>query len=153
MVFVVGALHPKRLGGGIDLGPCLRCERAVAAVEAATLDDFAARVQVEVMVAALPEARRRQLEALMLSRYEYQSDFARRFFSAGRQEGLQEGLHVGQREVIGRLLRRRFGPAASALISRLESLDGGSLASLADALMDGADLASLEAGLANLRQS
>jgi predicted transposase YdaD len=93
----------------------------------------------------------------MLSRYEYQSDFARRFFSAGRQEGrqegLQEGLHVGQREVIGRLLRRRFGPAASALISRLESLDGGALASLADALMDGADLASLEAGLANLRQS
>jgi len=198
VVLVVLALHPRRLGGSVDLGPCLRCEpvvvgveqipaaldgetaranpelavlsavahahapgaveRAVAAVEAAaTLDDLAARVYVDLVVAALPEASRRQLEALMLSRYEYQSDFARRFFSAGRQEGrqegLQEGLQVGQREVIGRLLRRRFGPAASGLISRLESLDGGSLASLADALMDGADLASLEAGLANLRQS
>jgi len=194
VVLVVLALHPRRLGGSVDLGPCLRCEpvvvgveqipaaldgetaranpelavlsavahahapgaveRAVAAVEAAaTLDDLAARVYVDLVVAALPEASRRQLEALMLSRYEFQSDFARRFFSAGRQEGLQEGLQVGQREVVGRLLRRRFGPAASALISRLETLDGGALAHLADALMDGADLASLEAGLANLRLS
>jgi hypothetical protein len=46
----------------------------------------------DVVLAALPEAARRQLEALMTTgTYEYQSEFARRYFHQGRAEGEAKG--------------------------------------------------------------
>ena len=97
-----------------------------------------------VVYALTAKAARQQLEALMLTQYEYQSDFARRYFSAGRQEGRQEG----RQDLIGRLLRRRFGPAAEGLVARLGSLDPEALDWVGDALLDAPDLVALETGLA-----
>ncbi len=42
-------------------------------------------------------------------RYEYQSDFARRYFGAGKAEGMAEGRAEGKAELLVKQLRLRFG--------------------------------------------
>jgi Pyruvate/2-oxoacid:ferredoxin oxidoreductase gamma subunit len=47
----------------------------------------------DIVLAALPQAARQYLEALMRSgTYEYQSDFARRYVAEGRAEGRAEAV-------------------------------------------------------------
>jgi hypothetical protein len=56
------------------------------------VDQDHAVLYADLVLAQLPEAARRYLEELMAMRtYEYQSDFARRYFSQGRTEGRTEG--------------------------------------------------------------
>lgn len=58
----------------------------------AALEEPHASMYLDVVLSALPEAARRYLEALMASgTYEYQSDFARRYFFQGRAEGEAQG--------------------------------------------------------------
>lgn len=57
------------------------------------IDGQQAALYYDVVLAALPEAARRHLEALMTAgTYEYQSDFARRYFYQGRAEGEADAL-------------------------------------------------------------
>jgi hypothetical protein len=56
-----------------------------------TLDAQHATLYHDVVFAALPEAARRHLEALMTTTYEYQSDFVRKYVHQGRAEGRAEG--------------------------------------------------------------
>jgi hypothetical protein len=51
------------------------------------VDQDHSRMYADVVLAALPEAARAHPEELMLTTYEYQSDFARRYFGAGKAEG------------------------------------------------------------------
>lgn len=54
-----------------------------------TIDEDHATLYYDVVLAALPEAARHHLEALMTARtYEYQSDFARKYFSEGESQAL-----------------------------------------------------------------
>ena len=58
-----------------------------------TIDEDHATLYYDVVLAALPEAARHHLEALMTARtYEYQSDFARKYFYSGRAQGESEAL-------------------------------------------------------------
>lgn len=62
----------------------------MAALEA--VDHDHANLYADVVLAALPEAARQYLEDLMTTgTYEYQSDFARRYFGQGKTEGRTEG--------------------------------------------------------------
>jgi hypothetical protein len=66
-------------------------QTAIAA--ARTLDDRRATLYPDLVVASLPAAARLALEALMVNgRYEYQSEFAKRYFSQGRAEGRAEDV-------------------------------------------------------------
>lgn len=57
-----------------------------------SVDDEWARLYADVVNAALPEAARRYLEELMATQtYEYQSSFARKYYTQGRDEGRVEG--------------------------------------------------------------
>jgi flagellar biosynthesis/type III secretory pathway protein FliH len=56
------------------------------------------RLYWDVIMSSLPELVRQALEARMIKGYEYQSDFARRYYSQGRQEGRQEGREEGRQE-------------------------------------------------------
>jgi hypothetical protein len=57
-----------------------------------TMDHDHASLYADIVLATLPEATRHYLEALMaLGTYEYQSDFARRYFAQGKTEGKTEG--------------------------------------------------------------
>ncbi len=73
---------------------------AVQALE--TLEAFATWPEdpdgrlADILQAALPVALRTRMEELMrASKYEYQSDFAKRYFARGREEGREEGHEVG----------------------------------------------------------
>lgn len=58
-----------------------------------------AALYYDLVLAALPRAAQRDLEELMATgTYEYQSDFARRYFSQGRAEGKAEGVAEGRAE-------------------------------------------------------
>jgi hypothetical protein len=58
------------------------------------LDDARGRLYTDVVFAFLNDAARRALEAdMQLDKYEYQSEFARRFLAQGREEGREAG-HV-----------------------------------------------------------
>jgi hypothetical protein len=67
-------------------------EIAEVAIDAvAQLPADQARLYLDVIMMALPAAIRQILEARM-QRYEYQSDFARKYYGQGREEGLRAAV-------------------------------------------------------------
>jgi hypothetical protein len=79
-------------------------EVAKAALEAiADLDDDHVRLYYDLILDALSEAARKELRSMVLSRkYEYRSDFARKYYGEGlekgREQGREEGLEKGREE-------------------------------------------------------
>jgi hypothetical protein len=73
-------------------------EIAEVAIEAISgLPEDRRQLYLDVILTALPPAIRRILEARMQG-YEYQSDFARKYYGQGRKEGRQEGRKEGRQE-------------------------------------------------------
>jgi hypothetical protein len=121
---VLSALVHGNSPGGIEI--------AVAAIDAVSgFRDDHARLFFDLILSALSDAKRAVLEAEMQTgKYEYKSDFARKYFDAGREEGREEGrletlrtslLAVAVRRVpaLSDELRRRI--AASSDVDRLTS--------------------------------
>jgi hypothetical protein len=80
----------------------------------------------DVIMMSLPELVRRAMEARMIKGYEYQSDFARKYYSQGLEKGRQEGLrHAILALVCARLpglrdeLERRLGGLSEARLEQL----------------------------------
>jgi hypothetical protein len=73
---------------------------AQAAVAAARgLDQDRVRLYIDLVVSSLNNAARAALEELMQSgKYEYQSDFARKYYGQGLAEGEQKGRQEGRQE-------------------------------------------------------
>ncbi len=75
-------------------------EIAEVAVEAILqLPEDRIRLYLDIILRALPAKLRRTLEARM-QRYEYQSDFARKYYGQGLEEGRQEGRERLQAAVV-----------------------------------------------------
>lgn len=65
----------------------------------AGLEDERVQLYVDLALSSLSAVARAALEALMRSgNYEYQSEFARKYFAQGREEGRQEGRQEGREE-------------------------------------------------------
>lgn len=73
--------------------------------------------------------------------YQYQSDFAKKYYGQGRDEGLKEGLERGERAVLLRLLRSRFGELPAAAVAKVEGAETGLLERWADRVLVGTTLA------------
>ncbi len=72
---------------------------ALAAVHATEgLPEEQSRLYLDVILARLPAAVRRTLEMKMIKGYEYQSEFARKYYYQGREQGRAEGLEEGREE-------------------------------------------------------
>jgi hypothetical protein len=89
------------------------------------LDEDRSRLYFDLVLASLSEAARTELRSMDPAKYEYQSEFARRYVAQGRLEGELEG----RAELVTRQLTRRFGslpPAALEQIASasIEKLDG-----------------------------
>lgn len=80
----------------------------------AGLDEERARFYLDLLLNSVNEATRRALEAMMKG-YEYQSEFAKKYVAQGRQEG--------ERALLLRLLRARFGELPANAMARIESAD------------------------------
>jgi hypothetical protein len=101
-------------------------EIAEVAVEAISqLPEDRRRLYLDVILMALPEAIRRILEARMQG-YEYQSDFARKYYGQGRedgrQEGRQEGWQDGLRAAVITLARTKLGKLSDAELAAIEAV-------------------------------
>jgi hypothetical protein len=98
---------------------------ASAALRASVaLDPDRSQLYFDLILASLSEAARRELQAMDPAKYEFQSEFARRYIALGKEEGKAEG----RAELVKRQLALRFGtlpPEAAAHVSAasIEELD------------------------------
>ena len=94
---------------------------ASAALHASVaLDPDRSRLYCDLILASLSEAARRELQTMDPAKYEFQSEFARRYIALGREEGRAEGKAEGRAELVKRQLVLRFGilaPDAAARVS------------------------------------
>jgi hypothetical protein len=103
-------------GRDADIEKCVRIAMtAQKAVEG--LDDDRARLYFDLTMTFLAEAARNALETMDLRKYEYQSDFARRYVAQGKAEGKLEGRF----SLIARQLSTRFGDLSADVESKLLS--------------------------------
>jgi hypothetical protein len=96
---------------------------AVAAESAANeLDTGRSSLYFDLIRCCLSEAARLRLNKMDPKKYEYQSDFARRYFGQGKEEGLAEGRGQGQIEgrVEGKAEGRVEGKAEGRVEGRAE---------------------------------
>ncbi|WP_437630658.1 DUF4351 domain-containing protein [Sorangium sp. So ce854] len=96
------------------------------------LDEDRARFYGDVVLNSLNDAARRALEAMMKG-YEYQSDFAKKYVAQGRQEG--------ERAILLRQLRARFGELPDAAVARVEGAETAALERWAERVLSANTLA------------
>ena len=100
-----------------------------AQVASAGLDEDRSRLYFDLILNSLSEAARRALQTMDPAKYQYQSDFARRYIALGQAEGLANGLAKGRAELVVRQLKLRFGALsdelqAKILAASIDELDG-----------------------------
>lgn len=97
-------------------------EIAEIAIEAISqLPEDRVRLYLDVILRALPAKLRRILEARM-QRYEYQSDFARKYYGQGISEGLEKGRQDGLRAAVIALARTKLEELSAADIAAIEAV-------------------------------
>jgi hypothetical protein len=77
------------------------------------LDDERGRMYVDLVLNSLSDAARRELITMDPAKYEYQSDFAKRYIGLGRAEG--------RAALLQRQLTHRFGPLPPEVAERLST--------------------------------
>jgi hypothetical protein len=100
-------------------------EIAIVAMNASLgLDPDRSMLYFDLVYASLSEAARKSLQAMDPAKYEYQSEFARRYLSQGRAEGEARG----RAEMLLKFVAQRFAPLSDEVTARvhaatLEELD------------------------------
>jgi hypothetical protein len=99
-----------------------------ATVAVSQLAEDKAKLYFDIVHAALSPNVRRELEALMIKNYEYQSEFAKRYLAQGREEGREEGREQARRDTVIQLAKLRIGEISVAdelriLDANVERLD------------------------------
>lgn len=83
--------------------------------------------------------------------YEYQSEFARKYYEEGRKEGLEAGRREGRQEALARLLNLRFGKLPDWTLERLQAMDDTDFARWTVRALTGMTLDAVFAGDPSLR--
>jgi hypothetical protein len=110
---------------------------AVAQGVSSRLDEDRCQLYVDLVLNSVSEAARKVLLETMPSfKYEYQSDFAKGYFSQGRAEGLAQGRVA----IVTRLLTARFGPLSAEAKQKIESSSIEELDAIADRVLTAMNL-------------
>lgn len=102
-----------------------RAARIAMIAHAATLHlDFdLSRLYFDLVSNSLSEAAHRALKTMDISKYQYQSEFAKRYVAQGVEQGIQQGVTQGEASgriaLVTRQLALRFGPLAAEVQDRL----------------------------------
>jgi hypothetical protein len=97
-------------------------EAAEMAIEAISqLPEDLLRLYTDVILKALPAELRRILEARMIKGYQYQSDFARKYYGQGLEEGRQEGRERLQAAVVA-LARTKLKTVSDDDLARIAAI-------------------------------
>lgn len=92
------------------------------------LDADRSRLYVDLVLAHLSEAARKELQAMDSAKYEYQSDFARRYVAQGRAEG--------RAELIVKQLESRFGRLPEGTCARIDAASIAELDAIGERLLN-----------------
>lgn len=97
-------VHVATLRARLECPVCLLVVTAAAQLASEALDEEQSALYFDLILSSLSEAARRALQAMKPANYEYQSDFARQYFSKGREEGIAQGradiiLQIGRAHV------------------------------------------------------
>jgi hypothetical protein len=119
-------------------GDCSTAARAVSDLDVAEtamqaispLPSSQSELYSDIILASVPEAIRRLLEARFMQGYKFQSEFARKYFNeareagreAGRAEGREEGRSEGLRSAVLTLARSRFDAVTNEDVASLANL-------------------------------
>jgi hypothetical protein len=98
---------------------------------AATLDGDRSKIYCDSILRSLGEAAHVALDKMDTRKYEYQSDFARRYIAQGRTEGEVQGRAA----LVLRLLTLRFGPLGTEVQAQIHRASLFELEAIGDRLL------------------
>jgi hypothetical protein len=112
------------------------------------LDEDRSRLYCDLVQNALSEAARRALQNMDPTKYEYQSEFARRYVAQGIEEGIERGMKrglergraAGRIDLLARQLTQRFGPLPESACARLTSASSDELDAIGERVLTANDL-------------
>jgi hypothetical protein len=115
----------------------------LAQVVSLGLDEERSRLYFDLILSSLSEAARQALQTMDPAKYEYQSDFAKKYVAQGRAEGRVEGeIHgresgerCGRAALITRLLGVRFGQLTPEQCARINSASSAELDEMGERLL------------------
>lgn len=115
-----------------------RAARIALAAHSATLvlDAERGRMYFDLVFDSLSEAAQKELRAMDPAKYEYRSEFAKRYIGLGRAEGQVEGRAA----LLQRLLTRRFGPLSAVATERLSTATIDELDAIGERLLSAQSL-------------
>jgi hypothetical protein len=87
------------------------------------LDAERSTLYCDLVLHSLPEAARRALQAMDASKYEYQSEFARRYLAQGRVE------------IVLKQLATRYGALSAAIAARVRDASAADLDGIAERVL------------------
>jgi hypothetical protein len=108
---------------------------AAAQFASAGLDAERSRLYFDLIQNSLSEAARRALRTMNPAKYEYQSDFARKYYGQGKAEGRAEGSHDALVAVVIKLLTVRFGALNEVVRARIEAASSDELNAVTERLL------------------
>ena len=117
-------------GARADLASSVQIATAAIAASAG-LDPDRATLYVDLVYHSLTEVARQALQAMNPANYEYQSEFARRYFFQGRAEGKAEG----KAELLIRLAALRFGVLTPDVQMRIHQSGSAELDQMGERLL------------------
>jgi hypothetical protein len=105
---------------------------ALTACEASSgLDDERSKLYCDAVIMSLSALAQQEMQLMNIGKYEYQSDFARKFVAQGRSEGEISG----RASLINRQLAVRFGPATESIRARIAQASIAELEDIAERLL------------------
>jgi hypothetical protein len=99
------------------------------------LDAERSTLYCDLILHSLPEAARRALQAMDASKYQYQSEFAQRYFGQGKAAGVIEGRTEGRVEIILKLLATRYGALSAAVEAHVRATGSTELDRVAERVL------------------
>jgi Domain of unknown function (DUF4351) len=103
----------------------------IAQMASLGLDGERSRLYCDLVLNSLPEIARRALLAMDAKKYEYQSEFARRYYG----QGVQEGIAQGRTELLLKQLATRYGVLSAAVAARVRESNTTELESIAERVL------------------
>jgi hypothetical protein len=127
-----GHSHPKCLGFA---NPYSHDAHPAAIAVSSGLDANRAVLYLDLVIASLSEAARKALQSMDPAKYEYQSEFARRYVAEGEAKGMAKGIAEGRAQLLLRLLTRRFGTLPAEVEERVRDTSIDELDACAERLL------------------
>ena len=109
---------------------------STAIIASADIDAERSRLYLDLLLISLSQNAPEAFEATMNSLgFEYQSDFARRYYGQGKAEGRTEGRLEGRVEITLELLALRFGQLPDATQARIRSAQDAQLKAVVERML------------------